>query len=320
MRVGNGGADMFRKCLAEGVAAIHYDPIESVDLSKITEENLPAQWDRLEPSQSGSMRKFAWRIRGGDTLYVAESYPSRLIGVGRVRGPAGTLGYRYVERTPIIDSERRPWRHQLAVEWEQHFDPVAYPNPWAAQATVLDLGIVEARKIKALIARNHATRKAAPRGETKEANAIEYQIGLRQLESAAYTRYTQEAIRTIERRHVKLCESFTKWIRAERGLICQIERRNIDVSFSLRKKTYLVEFKIAYSGDPKPAIREALGQILEYNHYPGRTKHDRWILVLDCEPTEADRNYLKSLKRYGLPLSFGWKDGSTFRFTDSGLD
>jgi hypothetical protein len=54
-------------------------------------------------------------------------------------------------------------------------------------------------------------------------------------------------------------------------LFCEVERRYIDVTFRLKRESVLVEFKIAYNSDPKPAIREALGQILEYNLYPDRT-------------------------------------------------
>jgi hypothetical protein len=136
---------MFERCLIHGVATIHYNPIESVDLSQYSEVQLPDSWSELESSQSGSLRKFAWRIKGGDTIYVAESYPSGLVGVGRVRGAQALAGYQYDRHTPIVDDEQHPWRHILHVEWEQDFEAIRYPNPYCAQATVLDLESLELR-------------------------------------------------------------------------------------------------------------------------------------------------------------------------------
>ncbi len=111
MRKGNRGSDMFEQCLIHGLAAIHYNPIESIDLSQYSEFDLPDAWSELKSSQSGSLKKFAWRIKGGDTIYVAESYPSRIVGVGRVRGAQEVVGYFYDPQTPIVDDDLNPWRH-----------------------------------------------------------------------------------------------------------------------------------------------------------------------------------------------------------------
>ena len=46
-----------------------------------------------------------------------------------------------------------------------------------------------------------------------------------------------------------------------------------------------------------------LSQLLEYNHYGKRKKADRWITVLDEEPTSNDINFLKELKKkHNMPL------------------
>ena len=50
---------MFRQCLANGVAAIHYEPVEDIDLSVFDEEKLPQEWNGLESGQSGSLRNVA---------------------------------------------------------------------------------------------------------------------------------------------------------------------------------------------------------------------------------------------------------------------
>jgi hypothetical protein len=318
MRKGWHGFDMFRKCRAEGVAAIHYTPVEDVNLTNFSEDDLPPQWSGLEPAQKGSLRKVAWRIRGGDVIYVAESNPSRIVCVGRVKGPDGSRAYHYVANTPIADDDKHPWRHQIDVEWGELLD-VPYPAPHATQNTVLELKPPEVARIKNLIrgsVKENSVSNPRPEGRpSAKGDETEEEIHLRQLEESAYTRYTAESIRKIDRRHVKLCNDFTNWLISNHGIKCNVERRNIDVTFRLGKQSALVEFKIAYNGDPKPAIREALGQILEYNHYPDRVTYDQWVLILDCKPTEADGTFLKTLRKYRIPLSYGWQTEVGFEFS-----
>lgn len=328
MRMGWHGPDMFRKCRANGVAAIYYPPVEDTDLSDYSEDDLPPEWRGLEAPQSGSLRKVAWRIRGGDIIYVAESGPSRIVGVGRVKGAEGRPAYRFVPGTPIVDDDGRPWCHQIMVEWEQDFAEggIRYPGPRAPQHTVLELNPLEVSEIKKLVGRNPKRGRNSGKLESRPGHKGKRQSGrdgeetddeirLRQLEESAYTRYTAEALKTIDRKHVKLCNAFTEWVLATRGIDCNVERRNIDVTFQIGKQSALVEFKVAYNGDPKPAIREALGQILEYNHYPDRVTYNQWILVLDCKPTEADRAFLKTIRKYGIPLSYGWQIPDGFEFS-----
>ena len=205
----------------------------------------------------------------------------------------------------------------MHVEWEQDFEAIRYPKPYCAQATVLDLQAPELRKIQTLLARHrkpNSSRGPSSVSQSEEDTADE-QIQCRELEDWAYTHYTSRAIKTIQRRHVMLCEQFTQWLTSKGNISYRVERRNIDLTFQQDELSYLVEFKIAYSGDPKPAIREALGQILEYNHYPRRKPHDHWILVLDCQPTTDDLNFLGRLRLLGLPLAFGWPSASGFEFS-----
>jgi hypothetical protein len=321
MRDGWHGKDMFKQCRPEGVAAIQYGPVDDIDLSKFHEDNPPPEWKGLKSAQSGYLKKVAWNIRGGDTIYVVESNPSRIVGVGRVKGAEGKQAYHFRANTPIVDEHGHRWQHQIDVEWTEFYKPgIQYQKPWATQCTVLDLKPPEITKIKQLIAGNSKknysisdSKSARQTGFVEDDN--EDEIHLRQLEESAYTRYTTEALKIIDRKHVKLCNTFTDWIYSTRGIKCSVERRNIDATFRMGKQSVLVEFKVAYHSDPKPAIREALGQILEYNHYPDRRTHDQWILVLDCMPTETDQIFLRTLRNYGIPLSFGWQTSKGFQFS-----
>ncbi len=318
MRKGWHGPDMFRKCRAEGAAAIHYTPVEDVNLSDLSEDSLPPKWSSLAPGQSGSLKKVAWQIRGGDIIYVAQSNPSQIVCVGRVKGPGGSRAYRFVANTPIVDRDGHPWCHQINVEWGKLLE-IPYPAPQATQTTVLELKPSEIARIKNLIrggAKGGALANSKPGGRpSAKDNDDDEEIHLRQLEESAYTRYTAESLRRIDRRHVKLCKGFTEWLLSTHRIKCNVERRNIDATFRIGGQSTLVEFKVAYQYDPKPAIREALGQILEYNHYPDRVTRDQWILVLDCEPAEADRTFLKTLRKYGIPLSYGWQTQDGFEFS-----
>jgi hypothetical protein len=89
-----------------------------------------------------------------------------------------------------------------------------------------------------------------------------------------------------------LSNEFSLWMLRTKAIQVAQERKFIDATFHKGSRTYLVEFKIAYLGNTRRAIREALGQILEYNFYPPRTKQDRWLLVLNKEPSEDDRQFL----------------------------
>lgn len=57
----------------------------------------------------------------------------------------------------------------------------------------------------------------------------------------------------------------------------------------------------------KDSIREALGQILEYVHYPHATKAEKMFIIGTGEPLEKDAQYLDLLReRYKIPVWYRW--------------
>jgi len=87
------------------------------------------------------------------------------------------------------------------------------------------------------------------------------------------------------------------------------------MTFQWRRKSVLAEFKIAYGANTRHAIREALGQVLEYNHYPRREASDEWFLILDTEPSSDDREFIRVIReQYSIPLTLGWKIDNGFDF------
>ncbi|MHA1882505.1 MAG: hypothetical protein ACTSUO_05615, partial [Candidatus Thorarchaeota archaeon] len=134
-------------------------------------------------------------------------------------------------------------------------------------------------------------------------------------EASDYLRATRRMLRVIKPRHKRLSRKFAKWL-ADKGYErIKVERNQIDVSFRDNGIRYMVEIKIVYKVSTKHAIREAIGQVLEYNYYEGRKPSDNWIILLDTEPTDDDIRYLKKIKKkHVLPLNLGWLEGSDFTF------
>jgi hypothetical protein len=57
-------------------------------------------------------------------------------------------------------------------------------------------------------------------------------------------------------------------------------------------------------------VREALGQILDYNHYPEREATKMRFLVLDEAPSSDDCAFVAALRaERKFPIYLGWKYG-----------
>ena len=82
-----------------------------------------------------------------------------------------------------------------------------------------------------------------------------------------------------------------------------LEKDCVDMkAFTKYGQKHFFELKV-YSA--KESIREALGQILEYAHYPQNTKAKKLFIVSPEPPTEDDRNYMEFLREtYKLPVWF----------------
>ena len=57
----------------------------------------------------------------------------------------------------------------------------------------------------------------------------------------------------------------------------------------------------------KRCIREALGQILEYAHYPNDERAKKFFIIGPEPPDETDKAYMKLIrKKYSIPIWFRW--------------
>jgi hypothetical protein len=305
MRSGYRGEDMFPKCRREGLAAITYTPLLKIDLSVYSPENRPPAWEDLAPSQKGSISKFAWQIRAGDKIYVKDSgQPNLLVGLGYVAGKDGELGYFYDKRSPIKTAAGVVWRHLIRVDWEDVFQEIPYKDR-SANTTVLSLDK------ESLLKASAQAKRVGYRKHGLSGAKVDLALGLEE----AYPRATPGIIRLIVPRHMDLSKAFQGWLRAQHAIESRREVQQIDMEFMVGSERAMVEFKIAYNQKTKPAVREALGQILEYNHHPEREATKMWFLVLDEVASANDCAFVEALRaERELPLYLGWKYGDGFRF------
>jgi len=132
-----------------------------------------------------------------------------------------------------------------------------------------------------------------------------------------YYRESPQSLKLIVKRHNKLSNDFCQWLtRADYQEIVQ-EDHYVDMLFKRSGKFYLAELKVCYGTGSTKAIREALGQLLEYNYYPGRYLTDHWVIVLDEQPTSDDVGFIRELKHaLGIPLCLCWEIAGEFEFAE----
>jgi hypothetical protein len=305
MRRGYRGEDIFKQCFNKRLAAISYNTIFKTDLSRYSPDRRPPGWNGLAASQKGSISKFAWQIRAGDKLYVRDSgRPNLLVGFGYVTGKEGKLAYFYDERSPIKTENGEVWHHLMRVDWEHAFREIPYKDH-SANTTVLEIDEDELSTF----------RQQAKRVEHQEHGLSHAEIDLAVDLETAYPRATPATIRLILPKHVTLSKMFRTWLMEQHSIRGERELRQIDMQFKIGHEPAMAEFKIAYNGNTKAAVREALGQILEYNHYPGRDLTQAWFLVLDQRPCDDDRTFVESLRaKWGCPIYLAWKRAAGFSF------
>jgi hypothetical protein len=135
------------------------------------------------------------------------------------------------------------------------------------------------------------------------------------LSELSYIRATPALLKVIVPRHKKLTNQFRRWLIKEGFKDIHLERNNIDVDFRFESVRHMAELKIVHDLTTTKAIREAMGQVLEYNFFNARTPFDKWIVLLDETPKESDIHYMSRLeKELQVPLNLGWKDGRQFEF------
>jgi hypothetical protein len=293
-----GGDDMWPSCRERGIASFTHEPIYNTDLTNLEKSD-------VDPAVKGSARPsiwlFAWEIRGGDVIYVGDSATHEMVGRGTVVGEPGHRAYRYNPGDAITEPSKPniAWRHEVPVQWDTDFTPFIYKDP-APQNSVFPW------KPPAVDERNDRWDAFNSGDEAGPEDAL--------LNDLAYQRETPAFKRKFLRLHVSLSNNFRIWLEREFAVKVRQERNRIDLTFGSQGQNHLAELKICYGSDTRHAIREAIGQLFEYNYYPSYEEAHFWWLVLDCEPSKADRNYISALRqRYKIPLTIAWPSGNGFK-------
>jgi hypothetical protein len=301
-RVGNHGHPMWPKCVRVGVAAITYYPLERTDLNQYPKFEPHRLWKQLAVSQKVSLRRVAYEMQGGDTIYVKEG--PKTVGKGTIQGPHNQRAYQFDSRFQITDPQGVPWAHQVPVDWSGNF-PQIEMLLGSEQYTVKVLSEQEVAQIERAAERKQSVFQApARRAEL--------------LSEEVYYRETPAMRKVIIPRHNELSNEFRCWLARQFRINAVQEKEQVDVRFSWKEQAVLVELKVCLGVGTTKSIREALGQVLEYNHYPKRKPTEHWLIVLDEEPSSSDKYFIEKLRTERLlPLFIGWRTSGGFLFHPS---
>src|SRR5208283_2024094 len=129
-----------------------------------------------------------------------------------------------------------------------------------------------------------------------------------------YPRATPASLKIIAPRHKALSNQFVSWLANTGHRVVGREKDRVDVEFKDGAMLCRAELKVCYGMAVTLAIREAIGQLLEYNYYGGRSPAHRWFIVRDSEPSDEDVKYVRTLRsEKRLPLLLCWKSGEDFK-------
>ncbi len=105
-------------------------------------------------------------------------------------------------------------------------------------------------------------------------------------------------------RHTQLQNRLYRFLCARYGRRSVAYENNfVDLSLHIDGKTIFIEIKMDLTA--KRCIRLALGQLLEYSHYPNQAKASRLLVVGDALPKSEDIMYLNHVRGlYKFPLYY----------------
>jgi hypothetical protein len=146
-----------------------------------------------------------------------------------------------------------------------------------------------------------STRKGGGKGPGTEDDLLEDE----------YLRFTKAQRNVIRRVHNQLSNRFRAWLKSVGATKVTGESSSVDVICDFGGAKYLFELKVCFRAKSRHALREAIGQILEYRYYPGRPAADHLGIVLDSEPSENDRAWLATLNAASTVIELYWLKGDS---------
>jgi hypothetical protein len=139
----------------------------------------------------------------------------------------------------------------------------------------------------------------------------------------AYLRFTSDQLQEIIPHHNRLSSRFREWLDSAKARGIVAESDAVDVACAHFGQFCLFELKTCRGQSTRHALRESLGQIIEYGFYPGRDEPDQLGIVLDAEPTSADITLFRRLAGIvARPVELFWEKDGDFhspRLTDHPL-
>lgn len=144
MRAGSQGPSVFEKCRKKNVAAICYRQLDGIDLREYPRDEPKRLWNKLPNACKGFLRRVAYDMKKGDTIYVKEG--EWIVARGTVLGP-----YKYDRKCSIlVPGGTLMFAHQRPVAWETDFQPV-HITLGAEQSTVLELKGPRLQRLEAAV-------------------------------------------------------------------------------------------------------------------------------------------------------------------------
>jgi hypothetical protein len=126
-----------------------------------------------------------------------------------------------------------------------------------------------------------------------------------------YLRYTEEQRKVIRPVHKQLSNRFRAWLKSADATKVVGEASSVDVYCACDGARYLFELKVCFQQNTRLALREAIGQLLEYRFYPGRPAVDHLGIVLDAEPSAYDIAWHAALQQASVPIELYWLKGDS---------
>jgi len=263
----------------------------------------------------------SWRIYQGETLDI-ELYTRRPASVwcrvGRISG-AEVLTAAVVEAA-AEEMRSRGWLQEMVADLkEQHIEsaslmqaaprdvlnvrfrldmvePLDPPVPYDNQAFFSNYHRYSAYRMPTGLPK--ATMGASARVHRQASTNLKS-------ETPGQKRGTADSIQ--RRKHNEIQNATFRYLKTLTTDAVPYEEDWIDLQATIDGHLYLFEVKPASTA--KRSIREALGQLLEYAHYPDRPTDSTLVIVGEARPTEDDARYLQLLgKTYKLPLQYAQFD------------
>lgn len=128
----------------------------------------------------------------------------------------------------------------------------------------------------------------------------------------SYFRSINNDIKLIQPLHNKLSNEFKKYLLSKQFYEVEQENCSLDMIAKKNSSTYMFELKIVNTPFVRHSIREALGQLLEYNYYPHRSKFDYLNIVLNRKPSDLEIDWCKKLNQEVIKFELFWHSNNIF--------